>query len=54
MDDHTDINNIAAQSFTFRDLAAATSNFQQETLIGEGGIGRVYKGRIDKTDEVNT
>uniref|UniRef100_A0A0D3D559 Protein kinase domain-containing protein n=1 Tax=Brassica oleracea var. oleracea TaxID=109376 RepID=A0A0D3D559_BRAOL len=38
-------NNIAAQTFTFRELATATKNFRQECLIGEGGFGKVYKGR---------
>lgn len=47
-----DNNNIAAQTFTFRELAAATKNFRQEYLLGEGGFGRVYKGRLDKTDQV--
>ncbi|KAL0759483.1 hypothetical protein Bca101_075633 [Brassica carinata] len=34
-------NNIAAQTFTFRELATATKNFRQECLIGEGGFGRI-------------
>lgn len=38
---------IAAQTFTFRELAAATKNFRPECLIGEGGFGRVYKGRLE-------
>ncbi|XP_041003666.1 probable serine/threonine-protein kinase PBL26 [Juglans microcarpa x Juglans regia] len=42
-------NNIAAQTFNFRQLATATKNFRQECLIGEGGFGRVYKGQLDKT-----
>ncbi|RAL42239.1 hypothetical protein DM860_012022 [Cuscuta australis] len=44
-------NKIAAQTFTFRELAAATKNFRQECLIGEGGFGRVYKGRLETTGQ---
>ncbi|KAL3626130.1 Serine/threonine-protein kinase pbl27 [Castilleja foliolosa] len=44
--------NIAAQTFTFRELAAATNNFKPECLIGEGGFGRVYKGRLESTGQV--
>lgn len=40
--------NIQAQTFVFRELAAATKNFRQETLLGEGGFGRVYKGQLGK------
>lgn len=43
---------IAAQTFTFRELAAATRNFRPECFIGEGGFGRVYKGRLESTDQV--
>ena len=45
-------NNIAAQTLTFRELAAATNNFRQECLVGEGGFGRVYKGQLEKTGQV--
>ncbi|PKA62260.1 Serine/threonine-protein kinase PBS1 [Apostasia shenzhenica] len=38
---------IAAQIFTFRELAVATKNFRPECLLGEGGFGRVYKGRLE-------
>lgn len=38
---------IAAQTFSFRELAAATKNFRPECLLGEGGFGRVYKGRLE-------
>ncbi|CAI9785048.1 unnamed protein product [Fraxinus pennsylvanica] len=37
---------IAAQTFTFRELASATNNFRPECFLGEGGFGRVYKGRL--------
>ncbi|XP_057771984.1 serine/threonine-protein kinase PBL27 [Salvia miltiorrhiza] len=43
--------NIAAQTFTFRELAAATKNFRPESLLGEGGFGRVYKGRLESTGQ---
>ncbi|XP_027351274.1 probable serine/threonine-protein kinase PBL25 [Abrus precatorius] len=44
-------NNIAAQTFTFRELAVITKNFRQDCLIGEGGFGRVYRGRLEKTNQ---
>ncbi|KAK8579660.1 hypothetical protein V6N13_142832 [Hibiscus sabdariffa] len=43
---------IAAHTFTFRELAAATRNFQADYLLGEGGFGRVYKGRLESTNQV--
>ncbi|XP_020213106.1 probable serine/threonine-protein kinase PBL25 isoform X1 [Cajanus cajan] len=43
---------IQAQNFTFRELAIATKNFRQESLLGEGGFGRVYKGTIPATGQV--
>ncbi|XP_042046696.1 probable serine/threonine-protein kinase PBL25 [Salvia splendens] len=47
-----DNNNIASQTFTFRELAAATKNFRQEYMLGEGGFGPVYKGRLHKTGQL--
>lgn len=44
---------IAAQTFTFRELAAATKNFRPECLLGEGGFGRVYKGCLESTKQVS-
>lgn len=39
--------NSAARSFAFRELAAATRGFKEVNLIGEGGFGRVFKGRLE-------
>ncbi|XP_057809872.1 probable serine/threonine-protein kinase PBL23 [Salvia miltiorrhiza] len=44
-------NNISADIFTFHDLSVATNNFDADNLVGEGGFGRVYKGRINGKDE---
>ncbi|RVX13710.1 Serine/threonine-protein kinase PBL27 [Vitis vinifera] len=44
---------IAAHTFTFRELAAATKNFRAECLLGEGGFGRVYKGRLESTNKLS-
>ncbi|KAL8136006.1 hypothetical protein AgCh_010564 [Apium graveolens] len=43
---------MAARTFTFRDLAAATKNFRGDFLLGEGGFGRVYKGRLENSNQV--
>ncbi|KAK1304115.1 Serine/threonine-protein kinase PBS1 [Acorus calamus] len=43
--------NIVARVFTFRELASATKNFNAECLVGEGGFGRVYKGRLQGIDQ---
>ncbi|KAJ7519484.1 hypothetical protein O6H91_20G040900 [Diphasiastrum complanatum] len=36
--------------FSFSELQIATSNFNQENFLGEGGFGRVYKGLITQRD----
>nr|GEU52903.1 serine/threonine/dual specificity protein kinase, catalytic domain-containing protein [Tanacetum cinerariifolium] len=33
--------------FTYTELRSATRNFQQDSVIGEGGFGKVYKGWLD-------
>lgn len=45
-------NHIAVHTFPFRELAAAAKNFRAECLVGEGGFGRVYKGRLESTNQV--
>lgn len=38
--------------FTFRDLEIATNRFSAETVLGEGGYGVVYRGRLVNGTEV--
>lgn len=44
---------VAAEVFTFRELAAATDNFNADLLVGEGGFGRVYRGQLKTTKQVH-
>lgn len=39
--------------FNFAELKSATKNFKPETLLGEGGFGKVYKGWIDEKTNVS-
>ncbi|KAK7360300.1 hypothetical protein VNO77_02284 [Canavalia gladiata] len=34
--------------FSFSDLKSATKSFKPDTLLGEGGFGKVYKGWLDE------
>jgi hypothetical protein len=34
--------------FTLDELKSATRNFRPDTVLGEGGFGRVFKGWIDE------
>ncbi|RAL40289.1 unnamed protein product [Cuscuta campestris] len=43
---------IAAHTFTFRELATATKNFRADCLLGEGGFGRVYRGKLESTNQI--
>lgn len=43
---------IAAHTFTFRELAAATNNFSPDCFLGEGGFGHVYRGRLQSSGQV--
>ncbi|QCE01702.1 probable serine/threonine-protein kinase PBL23 [Vigna unguiculata] len=44
--------NITSQTFPYHELCVATGNFNPENMIGEGGFGRVYKGRIKNINQV--
>ncbi|KAL3579842.1 hypothetical protein D5086_017677 [Populus alba] len=45
-------NGKQAQTFTFEELAAATSNFRSDCFLGEGGFGKVCRGYLDKINQV--
>lgn len=34
--------------FSYADMKSATRNFKPDTLLGEGGFGKVYKGWLDE------
>lgn len=34
--------------FTLAELKSATRNFRPDTVLGEGGFGRVFKGWVDE------
>ncbi|XP_066329133.1 probable serine/threonine-protein kinase PIX13 [Miscanthus floridulus] len=36
------------RTFTFMELKTATKNFRPDSVLGEGGFGRVYKGWVDE------
>ncbi|XAR64262.1 Non-specific serine/threonine protein kinase [Bertholletia excelsa] len=35
------------KAFTYSDLKSATKNFRPDTVLGEGGFGRVFRGYVD-------
>lgn len=35
------------RTFSFTELKTATRNFRSDTVLGEGGFGKVYKGWLD-------
>ncbi|KAL8127280.1 putative serine/threonine-protein kinase PBL23 isoform X2 [Apium graveolens] len=39
---------ISAEYMPFKELSAATQNFHPNSMIGEGGFGRVYKGHLER------
>ncbi|KAJ6683744.1 hypothetical protein OIU85_007439 [Salix viminalis] len=39
-------------TLTYEELSFATSNFRSESLIGRGGFGSVFKGKLESTGQV--
>ncbi|XP_019183356.1 PREDICTED: serine/threonine-protein kinase CDL1-like [Ipomoea nil] len=42
---------VSAHAFTYQELTDATQNFNLESLLGEGGFGRVYKGHLESRNK---
>lgn len=40
--------------FSYSELRAATRNFRSDTVLGEGGFGKVYKGWLDDKSTTKT
>ncbi|KAL7584268.1 probable serine/threonine-protein kinase PBL7 isoform X1 [Lactuca sativa] len=45
-------NKTKARKFTFAQLVTATNNFKAANFLGEGGFGKVYKGKLEDTHEI--
>ncbi|CAH8381776.1 unnamed protein product [Eruca vesicaria subsp. sativa] len=41
-----------AKTFTFEELSVSTGNFRSDCFLGEGGFGKVYKGLIERINQV--
>lgn len=41
-----------AQTFSFNELEVATGNFRLDCFLGEGGFGKVYKGYLERINQV--
>ncbi|GKV01098.1 hypothetical protein SLEP1_g13683 [Rubroshorea leprosula] len=39
--------------FSFKELMAATGNFRSDCFLGEGGFGKVYKGCLERINQVS-
>ncbi|KAI3678422.1 hypothetical protein L6452_37713 [Arctium lappa] len=45
-------NKTKARTFAFAQLVTATNNFRAAYFLGEGGFGKVYKGKLADSDQI--
>ncbi|KAI3714964.1 hypothetical protein L6452_21927 [Arctium lappa] len=45
-------NKTKARTFAFAQLVTATTNFRAAYFLGEGGFGKVYKGKLADSDQI--
>ncbi|XP_030968431.1 cysteine-rich receptor-like protein kinase 25 isoform X2 [Quercus lobata] len=50
--DASEITNVESLQFDFETIEAATNKFSDDSIIGEGGFGKVYKGVLPEGKEV--
>ncbi|KAL9993590.1 putative protein kinase RLK-Pelle-CrRLK1L-1 family [Helianthus debilis subsp. tardiflorus] len=50
----TTIAKFAHLQIPFEDVVKATNNFHHDNIIGRGGLGRVYKGQLQRSGELIT
>ncbi|WOG86727.1 hypothetical protein DCAR_0205945 [Daucus carota subsp. sativus] len=49
---HGEMEEIKAKPFTFDEMEYATENFKPDHFLGEGGFGKVFKGKLRDTSQV--
>ncbi|XP_022550412.2 cysteine-rich receptor-like protein kinase 11 [Brassica napus] len=50
--DTAEVEALSSLKFEFRVIQAATSDFSEESKLGEGGFGPVYKGKLQNGEEI--
>ncbi|CAL5334342.1 unnamed protein product [Camellia sinensis] len=44
--------NVNARTFTYNQLVVAMEKFKSDYFLGEGGFGKVYKGKLEDTGQI--
>lgn len=49
---HGEMEEVKAKPFTFPEMEYATENFKPDYFLGEGGFGKVFKGKLMDSGQV--